>query len=242
MKVRVTQSCLFETPWTVAHQAPLSTKFSRQEYWSGLPFPSPGVLPHSGIEPRSPALLTDSLPSEPQGKSYIISVEGIKSRSLEPGGALGLRGDSGLKELEGISWKKKEPWAWKGHLQAARLEKERRRGDRGHLKAEATKTMLKRPQPLCPQGTEQKAIPFSRGSSRARDQTRVSCIAGRFFMPSDSSKKPSSSHLSFPPPHRPPPPSQVEVRETQTTHGFQLIFNCNLKFLIAAEMLSLVKA
>ena len=84
---------------------------------------------------------------------------------MEPGGALGLRGGSGLKELEVISWRKKEPWAWKDHLQAARLEKEKWRGDRGHLKAEAKKTMLKRPRPLCPQGTEQKAIPFSRGSS-----------------------------------------------------------------------------
>ena len=47
---------LFVTPWTVAYQAPLSMEFSRQEYWSGLPFPSPGDCPNSGIEPRSPAL------------------------------------------------------------------------------------------------------------------------------------------------------------------------------------------
>ena len=47
---------LFETPWTVAHQAPLSMEFSKQEYCSGLPFPSPGDLPDPGIEPRSPAL------------------------------------------------------------------------------------------------------------------------------------------------------------------------------------------
>ena len=46
---------LFETPWTVACQAPLSVEFSRPEYWSGLPFPSPGDLPNPGIEPRSPA-------------------------------------------------------------------------------------------------------------------------------------------------------------------------------------------
>ena len=45
---------LFETLWTVAHQAPLFTGFSRQEYWSGLPFPSPGDLPKAGIEPKSP--------------------------------------------------------------------------------------------------------------------------------------------------------------------------------------------
>ena len=47
---------LFVTPWTVAHQAPPSVEFSRQEYWSGLPFPSPGDLPNPGIEPGSPAL------------------------------------------------------------------------------------------------------------------------------------------------------------------------------------------
>ena len=46
----------FETPWTVAHQTPLSTGYSRQDYWSGLPFPSPGHLPKPGIESRSPAL------------------------------------------------------------------------------------------------------------------------------------------------------------------------------------------
>ena len=55
---------LFATPWTVAHQPPLSMGFSRQEYWSGLPFPSLGALPNPGIESRSPALQADSLPSE----------------------------------------------------------------------------------------------------------------------------------------------------------------------------------
>ena len=52
----------------VAHQAPLSMEFSRQEYWSGLPFPSPGDLPDPGIEPGSLALQADSLLSEPSGK------------------------------------------------------------------------------------------------------------------------------------------------------------------------------
>ena len=59
---------LSETPQTVARQAPLSMGFSRQEYWSGLPFPSPGTLPHPSIEPQSPALQADSLLSEPPGK------------------------------------------------------------------------------------------------------------------------------------------------------------------------------
>ena len=59
---------LFATPWTVAHQAPQSMEFSRQEYWSGLPFASPGDLPNLGIKPRSPALQADALQSEPPGK------------------------------------------------------------------------------------------------------------------------------------------------------------------------------
>ena len=59
----------FETPWTVGHQAPLSMGFSRQEYWSGLPFPSPGDLPNPGIEPGSSASQADALPSEPPRKS-----------------------------------------------------------------------------------------------------------------------------------------------------------------------------
>ena len=60
----VTRLCpTLVTPWTVASQAPLSTGFSRHEYWSGLPFPSPGDLPDPGIEPRSPALQADSLSS-----------------------------------------------------------------------------------------------------------------------------------------------------------------------------------
>ena len=52
------------TPWTVACQAPLSMGFSRQEYWGGLPFPSPGDLPDLGIKLRCPALQADSLPTE----------------------------------------------------------------------------------------------------------------------------------------------------------------------------------
>ena len=58
----------FATLWTVAHQAPPSMGFSRQESWSGFPFPSPGDLPNPGIEPRSSALQADPLTSEPPGK------------------------------------------------------------------------------------------------------------------------------------------------------------------------------
>ena len=59
---------LFATPWTVAYETPLSMGFSRQECWSGLPFPSPGDLPDPGIKLGSPALQADALPSEPPGK------------------------------------------------------------------------------------------------------------------------------------------------------------------------------
>ena len=59
---------LFATPWTVAYQASLSMGFSKQEYWNGVPFPSPGDLLNPGIEPGSPALQADALSSEPPGK------------------------------------------------------------------------------------------------------------------------------------------------------------------------------
>ena len=62
----------FETPWTVAYQAPPSMGFSRQEYWSGVPFPSPGALLDPGIEPWSPAFQADALTSEPPGKPHMV--------------------------------------------------------------------------------------------------------------------------------------------------------------------------
>ena len=65
---------LFATSWTVAHPAPPPMGFSRQEDWSGLPFPSPGDLPDPGIEPRSPTLQADALTSEPPGKQYWYSI------------------------------------------------------------------------------------------------------------------------------------------------------------------------
>ena len=67
----------FATPWTVAHQAPLSVRFPRQEYWSGFPFPSPGNLSDPGIEPASPILQANSLPLSHQGSwasgSFLMS-------------------------------------------------------------------------------------------------------------------------------------------------------------------------
>ena len=72
---RLSHAQLFVTPWTAAHQASLFMEFSRQEYCSGLPFLSPGDLPHPAIILRSPVLQTNSLPSEPPGKP-LHSTEG----------------------------------------------------------------------------------------------------------------------------------------------------------------------
>ena len=73
---------LFATPWTVAYQAPPSMGFSRQEFWSGLPFPSPGDLPNRGIEPRSPTLEADALTSEPPGKPINVILNGKKLKAF----------------------------------------------------------------------------------------------------------------------------------------------------------------
>ena len=78
---------LFATPWTVAYQAPPSMGFSRQQCWSGLPFPSPGDLPNPGIEPGSPALQADTLPSEPPMQETRIQSLG-QENPLEKGMAM----------------------------------------------------------------------------------------------------------------------------------------------------------
>ena len=87
---------LFATPWIIVHQAPSSMGVSREEYWSGLPFPSPGDLLDPGVEPRAPALQADTLTSEPPGKPIpsiathkqkggIIKAESpLKSKSSSP--------------------------------------------------------------------------------------------------------------------------------------------------------------
>ena len=69
------------TPWTAAHQAPLSMGFPRQEYWSGLPFPSPGDLSHPGIEPMSPALAGEFFTTEPSGKPHSTYKMALKGNS-----------------------------------------------------------------------------------------------------------------------------------------------------------------
>ena len=72
MKVKsLSRVQLFATPWTIAYQAPLSVGFSRQEYWSGLPFPSPGDFSHPGIKPGSPVLQAISLLSKPPGQPQV---------------------------------------------------------------------------------------------------------------------------------------------------------------------------
>ena len=65
---------LFATPWPVAYQAPPSMGFSRQEYGSGVPLPFPGDLPDPGMEPGSPSLQADTLPSEPPGKEFTRNI------------------------------------------------------------------------------------------------------------------------------------------------------------------------
>ena len=90
---------LFATPWTVAYQVPLSMGFSRQEYWSGLPYPSPEDLPNPGIEPGSPSLQADALPPGPPGKSKVQCLSGHSFSAF----------------LDGSSFKsvtKSSPWDW----------------------------------------------------------------------------------------------------------------------------------
>ena len=96
---------LSETPWTVAYQASPSMGFCRQEYWSGLPFPSPGDLPNPGIEPRYPTLEADTLTSEPPGKAFIIGNWNAKVGSQEAPGVtdkfgLGVQNEAGQRLIE----------------------------------------------------------------------------------------------------------------------------------------------
>ena len=83
MKERKWSRSVFATPWTVAYQAPPSMGFSRQEYWSRLPFPLPGDLPDSGIETRSPVLQADALLSEPPRNLIGDQISLKKKKCLE---------------------------------------------------------------------------------------------------------------------------------------------------------------
>ena len=124
------------TSWTVTRQAPLSVRFPRQEYWSGLPFPSPGDLPNPGIELMSPALAGRVFTTEPPGSP----IQNMKVKVLVAQSCLTLCDHMDYSQ-PGSSVH--------GILRARILEKV--------------------------------AILFSRESSQRRDQTQVSCIAGRFF-------------------------------------------------------------
>ena len=103
---------LFATPWTEADQATLSMEFSRQEYWSGLSFPSPGDLPDPGIEPGSPTLQADNLWSEPPGKPLLVTYFIFSSVCLGLPWWLG-DGESGCqcRRLQFDSWVRKIPHA-----------------------------------------------------------------------------------------------------------------------------------
>ena len=100
---------LFATPWTVAHQAPLSMGFPRQEYWSGLPWPSPGDLPHPGIKAISHALAGGFFTTEPAGKPntyLVVLLKNIKAIKKEERKKVKGRTEEGGKERE--KKKKKE--------------------------------------------------------------------------------------------------------------------------------------
>ena len=169
---------LFATPWTVACQAPLSMKFPRQEYWSGLPFPSSWALPDPGIEPRSPAWQMDSLSLSQLGSNtaYCLrcAVCLVTQSCLAfcdpvdcspPGSSV--HGDSPGKNtgvgchalLQGIfSTQRSNP----GLLHCRWIFY--------HLSHQGSPRIL-----------EWVAYPFSTGTSWPRNWTRVSCSAGGFF-------------------------------------------------------------
>ena len=92
---------VFATPWTVTCQAPLSMGFSEQEYWSGLPCPSPGDLPDPGIKRGSPTLQADSLPSEPpENPSLFIAVNKKRKKNSLPSGGLHPTGENLFSSLD----------------------------------------------------------------------------------------------------------------------------------------------
>ena len=104
---------LFATLWTVAYQAPPSMEFSRQEYWNGLPFPSPGDLPSPGIEPGSPTWWADALPFEPLGNptGYKVMLKILQARLQQyvnrelPDVQVGFRKGRGTRDqIANICW------------------------------------------------------------------------------------------------------------------------------------------
>jgi len=110
---------VFATPWTVPHQTPPSKEFSKQEYCSGLPFPSPEDPADPVIKPRSPALLADALPSESPGKSYYKESWGPKNWCFWTG-VLEKTLESPLdcKEIQPVNAKGNQPWIFIGRTDA----------------------------------------------------------------------------------------------------------------------------
>ena len=104
---------LFATPWTAAHQAPPSMGFSRQEYWSGLPFPSPRDLSHPGIKPRSPTLQADALPWATREAWYLYI---LGSFSLGLGDWLKKRRVRFLSEIVSPTFFSRSQWHGVSHL------------------------------------------------------------------------------------------------------------------------------
>ena len=158
-------------PWTVAYQAPLSMEFSRQEYWSGLPFPSPGDLPNPGIEPRSPALQADFLPSELPGKPTLVPHKVTVAQ---------------------LCWTLCDPidYTVHGFLQARILEWVAflfllqeifpTQGSNPSL-LHCRRILYQLSHKGSPRILKWVSYPFSKGTFQPRNQTRVSSIAGRFF-------------------------------------------------------------
>ena len=229
------------TQWTVAHQAPLSMGFSRQEHWSGLPLPSPGDLPDPCIEPRSPTLQADTLPSKPPRKSnvyiYIYRASLVVQLVKNPPAMwenLGSIPGSGRSPGEGNSYTR-QYLAWRIPWTAWSMESQRVGHDRATLtfrhiyKSQLTQGWLKCcrvihenanngyiwvvsnnlsfesesescslvsdslwPSILQARMLEWVAFPFSRGSSRLKNWTQVSHIAGGFFTSWEPQGKPKN--------------------------------------------------
>ena len=159
---------LFATPWTAIHQVPLSMRFSRQGYWSGLPFPSPGDLPNPGIELRSPTLQADSLPSEPPGKS--CNENALLQRVFVFTSARHLRALPVWDHLFKVCYF---------------LDNSMDCGLPGSCVLGILQARV----------LEWVSMPSSRGSSQPRDRTQISLIEGRFFTSEPPGKSHLSSSL-----------------------------------------------
>ena len=187
---------LFVTLWSVAGQAPLSMEFSRQEYQSGLPIPSPGDLFNPGIEPMSPTLQADSLMSKPSGKPYFLShVQLFATQTVAHQVPLSL--ESSRQEY----WSR-QPFLLQGifSTQGSNLSLLHCRqilyclshyGSPVQMNLCTKQKQIHRHKKLIhgyqiekvkgEEENERYGISFSRGSSRPRDRAQVSCIACRFF-------------------------------------------------------------